>query len=390
MSGGFPYKESLLHWIWEHHEFDYRGLQTDCGKELSVLTPGVLNKGKGPDFLNARIRIGSLLFAGHVEIHADEAEWNSHLHQHDPAYNNVVLHVIYDRPSVTPVLRFDNTGIPVLRLRNYLQKPLDALLAGSRAGEIPCAKHLHFINQQAFEKQLEAVHLDYLEYKTEELLQFYDPALPVSEAWKTCFITGIYHTLGMPGNRDSMVQLYRDAGKGAAACSNAEGAADYMFGKAFSGEGRSRYRWDEFGQRPASKPGPRVRQAAVLQYLVTHHPLKSWLTGGTYAWKKIIAAPNNRQLPGPGTLNLLYNTICLPSVWLLGNLLHSDVLKEEAFRQWQQTPQKVPSSILKPFIEAGFAIPASLKKSGLAHQYKRYCQAGKCQSCYVFKSAIRS
>lgn len=390
MSGRFPYRESLLHWIWENLEFDCRTLVTDCGKALSIIEPGALNNGKGPDFLNARIRIGELLFAGHVEIHADETEWNSHHHQDDPAYNNVVLHVIYDRPAAQPVLRFDNTGIPVLRLSNYLQKPLDALLAGSHADGIACAKHVHFINQQAFEKQLEAVHLNYLEYKTEELLQFYDPSLPVSEAWKRCLITGIYYTLGAPGNRDSMVRLFRDECKSIDKLHSAKSAADFMFGKAFCDTGKKQYQWNEFGQRPASKPGPRVRQAAALHYLIFQMPFEVFLKNGTAAWRSISGTPNRTVLPGAGTLELLYQTICLPSIWLLGNLLHSPELKDDAFREWQRTPQNVPGSILKPFIEAGFAIPSSLKKSGIAHQYKRYCKTGKCQSCYVFKSAIRS
>lgn len=390
MSVNFPYRESLLHWIWENLQFDVRALETDCGKALSVIEPGVLNKGKGPDFLNARIQIGGLLFAGHVEIHTDEAEWNSHRHQHDPAYNNVILHVIYERLSVLPVLRFDETGIPLLRLRNYLQKPLDALLAGSRGSELPCARHVRFINQKAFEKQLEAVHLQYLEYKTDELLQFYDPSLPVSEAWKNCFIAALYHTLGMPGNREPMVQLYRDEGQSVVSRGSAEDAAEFLHGRAFSDIGRKKYRWNEFGQRPASKPGPRVRQAAALHYIIAHTPFNIFLKNGTAAWAGNICSENKNLLPGSGTLSLLFDTICLPAFWLLGSLLHSEFLKKDAFVQWQQTPQNVPASILKPFIEAGFAIPRSLKKKGIAHQYKRYCQTGKCQNCYVFKSAIRS
>ena len=45
---------------------------------------------------NAQVKIGNTTWAGNVEIHQKSSEWNKHRHTTDSAYNNVVLHVVYE------------------------------------------------------------------------------------------------------------------------------------------------------------------------------------------------------------------------------------------------------------------------------------------------------
>ena len=64
------------------------------GTRLSVIHPGEYNRDSGPDFFNARIHIAGTVWAGNVEIHTLSSHFNLHGHHDDPAFNNVILHVV--------------------------------------------------------------------------------------------------------------------------------------------------------------------------------------------------------------------------------------------------------------------------------------------------------
>jgi hypothetical protein len=69
----------------------------------------------GPDFFNAQIRIGNQMWAGNVEIHLKSSDWYVHHHERDAAYENVILHVVWEHD--TEIYRKNNTEIPVLELK---------------------------------------------------------------------------------------------------------------------------------------------------------------------------------------------------------------------------------------------------------------------------------
>ena len=87
-------KESILHYVWQNKLFIALDLQTTDGEKLEVVDVGRINTDAGPDFFNAKIRIGETLWAGNVEIHTNSTDWYKHNHQLDKTYDSVILHVV--------------------------------------------------------------------------------------------------------------------------------------------------------------------------------------------------------------------------------------------------------------------------------------------------------
>ncbi len=108
-------KEDFLYYLWSQLAFDRADLRTTDGEPLQILAPGTRNADAGPDFASARVRVGAVEWSGSVEMHLSAADWARHQHQHDPAYDQVILHVVWDADA--EVRRQDGTLIPTLALR---------------------------------------------------------------------------------------------------------------------------------------------------------------------------------------------------------------------------------------------------------------------------------
>ena len=85
--------ERLLHYIWKHRLLPLGELKTTDGEIVEVLDPGLHNHDAGPDFFNAKIRIGGTHWVGNVELHDNASDWYRHGHDSDAAYDSVILHV---------------------------------------------------------------------------------------------------------------------------------------------------------------------------------------------------------------------------------------------------------------------------------------------------------
>ena len=86
--------EALLHYAWQHRLFLPEPMHTVDGLSLEIIDTGLHNHDAGPDFFNAKIKIGGQLWVGNVEIHERSSDWYRHGHEIDENYNNVVLHVV--------------------------------------------------------------------------------------------------------------------------------------------------------------------------------------------------------------------------------------------------------------------------------------------------------
>ena len=86
--------EEFLYYIWKYRLFNQEDLFTSLNESLKVLKTGGQNSHSGPDFFNAKIKIGNTVWAGNVEVHLKASDWKRHRHQKDRAYDNVILHVV--------------------------------------------------------------------------------------------------------------------------------------------------------------------------------------------------------------------------------------------------------------------------------------------------------
>ena len=67
-----------------------------------------------------KVRIDGTIWAGNIEMHVFSSDWRKHKHQHDSAYDNVILHVVYEDDK--PVLDNGNIPIPTLELKGKIPK----------------------------------------------------------------------------------------------------------------------------------------------------------------------------------------------------------------------------------------------------------------------------
>lgn len=387
MSDSLPYREDLFQWIWANLEFDCTNLQTACGKRIKIVDTGECNHGAGPDFLGAHLIIDGNKWFGSVEIHKRAGEWFQHKHHEDQNFNSVILHVVYESELIHEVRTKDGHAPYTLCLKPFIQKNIYRLLEAKQENGIACTGNISFISQQAFERQVQAVHREYLEYKISELFTFYNPSLPLSVAWKDCLTSGIYKSLGIPSNQAQMTTLSKIVISKEFPSKQEDFISEVQNTAFESGAG---IEWNHTGMRPASRPVERVKQAASLHYTLKNTPFEVFFKQSPEQSWKIILENCKSNRPGRSRLKLLKQIVYLPALCFLGDLLHSNDLKKMAMKRWESHPQHVPEEVKKPFRKAGFSLTQPVKVVGLAHQYKRYCREGNCHRCQVFKKAIQS
>jgi hypothetical protein len=167
--------ENFLHYLWKYRMLN-SGLKTVMGDSIDILHPGEHNHDSGPDFINARVRIGDTVWAGNVEIHVSGSDWYKHNHPDDEAYDTIILHVVY----IHDVVAEDRKGrpFPTLVLEGAYPERIfekyDQLLRNRLW--IPCEKLLPRTDPAHFTRWAPALALERLEEKTEV----------IRKSWESC------------------------------------------------------------------------------------------------------------------------------------------------------------------------------------------------------------
>jgi len=162
--------EDLLHFIWKYRLYQTQKPVTVSGKPLAILYTGMHNNHAGPDFRSAKIRIGTTEWAGNVEIHWRSSDWNTHRHDHDLAYNNVILHVVYEHDK--DVRRIDGTTPEVLELKplisEFMLQRYQQMMNGM--SWIPCERHIDVISPLTISQWLSRLLIERFEHRVNDVL----------------------------------------------------------------------------------------------------------------------------------------------------------------------------------------------------------------------------
>lgn len=383
-------KELVLQQLWNSRRFSDLPLQSLSGRPFRLLDAGRWNPGDGPDFRLGRILLEEereeLELCGDIELHVHEADWLGHGHSEDSGYNAVMLHVFLF-PAASPV-RLQNGSKPLrFCLKPYLRP---AELAPLTAGQqLPCGTQLSWISERVMGEQLERARREYFEAKTRELMRDWDPDLTITKAWQQMLLLNLADGLGISQNRQAMrrlAQLYMQQQGGVISAGETEAGLRNISGLfACDAAGNSpesqmkRSEWDLSASRPGNKPQERIRQLSIIWLCVKGVDRRDLLKRPEEVWEKISGHSGVRV----ARRKLLYLTVWLPSVYIIGSVMCHSKSQAYAYSQWQSHHFAAPELYQKPFLEAGF--PSGLVKHhlGTVHQHRSYCRSGRCQHCDI-------
>lgn len=191
-------REELLHYIWQQKTLLLQPLETTSGEPITVVKTGLLNHNAGPDFFDARIKIGDTLWAGNVEFHLKSSDWFKHKHQLDDAYKNVILHVVFEHDT--------DVGLPTLELKKHVSLELINTYTKLQksALKVPCQNQLVLpdgikLNQYIYRLAVERLE-DKCALLEKQLLQY-------NNSWEKLFYVVLAKYFGMKINAAPFVQL---------------------------------------------------------------------------------------------------------------------------------------------------------------------------------------
>lgn len=198
-------QEDFLHYLWRYKKFDFTRAKTTAGEEIELIDTGSHNLQAGPDFFNARLRIGEQVWAGNVEIHVRSSDWYFHQHETDPAYDNVILHVVWEED--VEVYRKDNSPIPGLELKNLsspgILKKYESLLS-QKPEFISCEKDFIYFEDFRLNRWLERLYLERLERKTEVILKDLQQS---GNNWEAVLFRNLARNFGLQVNADAFESI---------------------------------------------------------------------------------------------------------------------------------------------------------------------------------------
>ncbi len=165
-------KEDFVQAIWKHQLFNTLDLRTIEGESVQILKPGVWQSDAGPDFHTAHVIIDDTHWVGNVEIHIHSKDWTRHRHQLDPAYNNVILHVVFNHDG-SECLTQNGHSLKVLELSNFVStETMDRYhQIMDDLNPLPCVSTWKVLNTLSIDQWLTRMCIERLEYKSGTLIQ---------------------------------------------------------------------------------------------------------------------------------------------------------------------------------------------------------------------------
>lgn len=414
--------ERLLHYIWQHRLWTYADMTTNDGRRVRVIDVGLHNTDAGPDFFNAKVEIDGQMWVGNIEIHVRASDWKRHHHDDDPAYDNVILHVV--QKDDAPVYRTNGERIPQVELKVSPQfnEQYDALVNAKQ--DVPCMPRIKEVPQLTITEWIERLAFERLLGKVERIGKLLEQ---LSGNWEeVCYVT-LARTLGFGINNDAFERLARRTplrlvGKHSDSLLQIEAllygqagmldptqhtadtyyqhlCREYAFlANKFSLQPMEPQAWKLFRIRPQNFP---YRRIAMLAH---------YLHGGFKLMTDIIEATDEKALrtlfevnltgywathlnfdkpltqPLPALSNrsidiVLINTVA-PLLYARGELAGDYAMTEKAVALLESLKPE-NNSIVTNFTYAGIPCDDALTSQALIELKRNYCESRKCIYCKI-------
>jgi len=421
--------EAFLHHLWKYRLFNSTQLATTDGEPVEVIRPGQHNTDAGPDFFNAQVKIGTTTWAGNVEIHQKSSDWNKHQHTTDSAYNNVVLHVVYEHDE--EVFTQEHIRIVTVELKGRFDPGLFNNyedLIGSRRW-IPCESHIARVDPLTISNWLERMLVERLELKSGFVL---DTLSLNKNNWEeTCYQQlarnfGFY-TNSLPfeilarsvpiqlsgKHKDQIKQLeallFGQAGMLKQKINDSYGAqliSEYEFLKKKYGlVPMDPGQWKFLRLRPSNFPTIRIAQLAQLIHknsllfssILEKEDLKDFenlfSVGVSEYWNTHytfdrLSPAQSKPLGESARLNILINTV-VPVLFAYGRFTNEEKYKNRAIRFLEEIPPE-ENTVISQWKALGVTVDNSARTQSLLHLKNTYCNLKKCLFCSVGNKIINT
>ena len=423
-------REEFLYYLWENRLID-KALQTTEGESVDVVATGYHNTDSGPDFLEARIQIGDKLWAGHVEIHVKTSDWNRHGHQTDKAYQNVILHVVYENDLKV-------NDIPTLELKGHFDETLFVNYQRfiSSKNWIPCEKsiakvpvftRLSWLDRMAVErlesksetvtKILEANQFDWEDALYKLLMRYF--GLKVNnEAFE--YLSNILPFKTLLKHADNLVQVEAML-MGCAGFLEEDFTEEYplllkrefaVMKAKFNLLTMPAERWKFMRMRPTNFPTIRLAQMAQLihkngclfskikaakstdkvkalfdvatsAYWETHYRFETRLPNPPDPLKR--GSHGSRKTAkhlGNTTADVLIINAVAPLLFCYGKL-HKDVSVCETAMQFLEETEAEDNAVIRHFAQCGITAENAMQTQALLHLYSYFCKRKRCLECRI-------
>ena len=422
-------QESFLHYIWRYQYFDKKDLTTTDGQPIDILYPGHYNTDAGPDFKEAKVKIGNLEWLGSVEIHLKSSDWNAHKHQNDPAYNNTILHVVWE--SDGDIQREDNSILPTLELKEradpHLLNKYNQLI-NHPATYISCENQWSEVSHITKLNMLDKMAMERLYDKSSLVLNLLESN---NGDWEETAYQLLFKNFGFKINSEPFLALAKsipfkiikkhaqDLNQIEALLFGMAGFLDepvdeksemlskefvYLKQKYSLDQKLHKFQWKYLRLRPANFPTVRIAQIASILYqqpsvfdiLVKSEDLKklsSWLRSKPSSYwvdHHSFGKLSKSKHQGLGTSsveNLLINTAVALKVAYGKQIDNQDFIDMAIELLEQLKPEK--NNITDKWKAVGLDIKSAFDSQASIQLYNNYCKKKRCLLCNIGTSLIR-
>ena len=422
--------EQLLQYVWKHKILPLTSLATTDGKAVEIIDPGLHNRNAGPDFFNAKLRIGNTMWVGNVEIHDHSKDWYRHGHDSDPAYDNVILHVVEDVDC--DVTNSKGDYIPQIKLCVPMTVTLNYKELLNADAYPPCYRIVPDLSQLTIHSWMAALQTERLERKTQDIARRAERA---NGSWEDAYFITLARNYGFGINGDAFEQWafnvplnqvahHRDdifqveaifLGQAGLLDVNAipekyqkEAMNDGYFTRLkneytylahkFSLTPMNRTMWKFLRLRPQNFPHIRISQLATLyhdrktslsqlvecknvdemRHMLSTHVTDYWATHYTFGSE---SASNNKSL-SPFSINLLMINTAIPMLFAYGRHTCDDSLCERAFDMLEQLKAE-DNHIIRMWKECGLKVKTAGDSQALIQLKNEYCDRKDCLRCRI-------